>query len=50
MIDKQFKTFGMKMHVEQNKKEYKTECMYIPARAFIKDIPLPIHDELDPSS
>ena len=35
------------MHVEQNKKESITECMYIPVQAFSEDVLLPIHNELD---
>lgn len=44
MIDKYFKTFGMELHIRQNKTDSKTECMYIP------DIPLPIHNEPDATS
>ena len=50
MIDKQFKKFGMEMHVGQNEKESKSECMSIPPQAFFKDILLPIHDESDTTS
>ena len=38
------------MHKEQDKKESKTECMYIPTQVFFKDIPLLIHNESDPTS
>ena len=50
IIDKQFKKVEMEMQVRQNKKESKTECMYILVQAFFKVTSLQIYDKSDPTS